>query len=53
MGTVGKKWRLDKTYIKVKVKWRYLYRAVDKGENLPRRQAGTVEFLLTIFKILS
>jgi len=46
MGTVGKKWRLDKTYIKVKVKWRYLYRAVDKEGN-------TVEFLLTIFKILS
>jgi len=38
---------MDKTYIKVKGQWRYLYRAVDKKGNLPRRQACTVDFLLT------
>ena len=27
---VGKSWRMDETYIKVKGKWVYLYRAVDK-----------------------
>ena len=37
---VGKRWRLDETYIKVKGEWRYLYRAVDK-------QGNTVDFLLT------
>ena len=37
---VGKRWRLDETYIKVKGVWRYLYRAVDKKGN-------TVDFLLT------
>jgi len=38
--SVGKRWRLDETYIKVKGEWRYLYRAVDKEGN-------TVDFLLT------
>ena len=37
---VGKRWRMDETYIKVKGQWRYLYRAVDKEEN-------TVDFFLT------
>lgn len=37
---VGKSWRMDETYIKVKGKWCYLYRAVDKSGN-------TVDFLLT------
>ena len=37
---VGKRWRMDETYIKVKGQWRYLYRAVDKEGN-------TVDFLLT------
>ncbi len=37
---VGKRWRMDETYIKVKGEWRYLYRAVDK-------QGNTVDFLLT------
>src|SRR3954462_13972119 len=37
---VGKSWRMDETYIKVKGEWMYLYRAVDK-------QGNTVDFLLT------
>jgi transposase-like protein len=36
---VGKSWRLDETYVKVKGQWKYLYRAVDKAGN-------TVDFLL-------
>jgi putative transposase len=36
---VGKSWRVDETYIKVKGQWKYLYRAVDKG-------GDTVDFLL-------
>jgi putative transposase len=27
---VGKSWRMDETYIRVRGEWRYLYRAVDK-----------------------
>src|ERR1700761_3198073 len=27
---VGKSWRMDETYIRVKGEWRYLYRAVDR-----------------------
>jgi len=38
--SVGKRWRMDETYIKVNGQWRYLYRAVDKEGN-------TVDFLLT------
>lgn len=37
---VGKSWRMDETYIKVKGVWRYLYRAVDK-------EGDTIDFLLT------
>ncbi|MDQ3231328.1 MAG: IS6 family transposase [Pseudobdellovibrionaceae bacterium] len=37
---VGKSWRLDETYIKVKGQWKYLYRAVDQEGN-------TVDYLLT------
>ena len=37
---VGKSWRMDETYIKIKGKWRYLYRAVDKA-------GRTIDFLLT------
>ncbi|KMQ11486.1 transposase [Bacillus mycoides] len=29
---VQSSWKLDETYIKVKGKWRYLYRAIDKVE---------------------
>ncbi len=37
---VGSSWRVDETYIKVKGKWTYLYRAVDK-------EGMTVDFLLS------
>ena len=37
---VGKRWRMDETYIRVKSVWRYLYRAVDKN-------GLTIDFLLT------
>jgi putative transposase len=36
---VGNSWRMDKTYIKVKGAWKYLYRAVDK-------HGKTIDFLL-------
>jgi putative transposase len=36
---VGKSWRMDETYVKVKGQWKFLYRAVDKEGN-------TVDFLL-------
>jgi len=36
---VGKSWRMDETYIKVRGQWKYLYRAVDKEGN-------TIDFLL-------
>jgi transposase-like protein len=36
---VGKRWRMDETYVKVRGQWKYLYRAVDKAGN-------TVDFLL-------
>ena len=37
---VGSSWRMDETYIKVKGKWCYLYRAVDKS-------GATIDFLLS------
>jgi transposase-like protein len=36
---VGTSWRVDETYISIKAKWHYLYRAVDK-------HGKTVDFLL-------
>jgi transposase-like protein len=36
---VGRSWRVDETYISVRGRWHYLYRAVDK-------QGKTVDFLL-------
>src|SRR5258708_222541 len=37
---VGRSWRMDETYVKIKGKWAYLYRAVDKDGH-------TIDFLLT------
>ena len=37
---VGRSWRLDETYVKIKGKSAYLYRAVDK-------EGHTIDFLLT------
>jgi len=37
---VGRSWRMDETYIKVKGVWKYLYRVVDK-------EGKTIDFLLT------
>jgi putative transposase len=36
---VGKSWRMDETYVKVRGQWKYLYRAVYKAGN-------TADFLL-------
>ena len=38
--TVGTSWRVDETYVSIKAKWHYLYRAVDK-------HGKTVDFLLS------
>ncbi|EHT97929.1 transposase [Pantoea stewartii subsp. stewartii DC283] len=38
--TVGRRWRMDETCIKVKGEWKYLYRAVDTD-------GQTIDFLLT------
>jgi putative transposase len=38
--SIGKSWRLDETYIEVKGKWTYYYRAVDK-------QGHTIDFYLS------
>src|SRR5215470_1128909 len=37
---VGRSWRMDETYVRIKGKWAYLYRAVDK-------EGHTIDFLLT------
>ena len=37
---VGRSWRVDETYVKIKGQWAYLYRAVDKAGH-------TIDFLLT------
>src|SRR3974377_2041231 len=36
---VGRSWRVDETYVKIKGRWTYLYRAVDK-------EGKTVDFFL-------
>jgi transposase-like protein len=40
---VGTSWRVDETYIRVRGRWTYLYRAVDK-------QGLTVDFLLSEYR---
>lgn len=37
---VGRRWRMDETYIKVKGQWKYLFRVVDTA-------GQTIDFLLT------
>jgi transposase-like protein len=37
---VGRSWRMDETYVRIRGKWAYLYRAVDKVGH-------TIDFLLT------
>lgn len=37
---VGRRWRMDETYINIKGQWKYLYRAVDSA-------GQTIDFLLT------
>jgi len=39
-GPVHRSWRMDETYIKIKGRWRYLYRAVDK-------YGDTIEFMVS------
>lgn len=41
--SVGVSWGMDETYVKVKGKWKYLYRAVDK-------EGRTIDFLLTAYR---
>jgi transposase-like protein len=38
--SMGTSWRIDETYIKIKGKWGYLYRGVDKG-------GQTIDFFLS------
>ena len=38
--SVGRRWRMDETYVKIKGQWKYLYRAVDSS-------GQTIDFLLT------
>ena len=38
--SVRDSWRVDETYVKVKGRWKYLYRAIDK-------KGSTLDFLLT------
>jgi putative transposase len=33
-GKVGRRWYVDETYVKIKGKWAYLYRAIDRDGNL-------------------
>jgi putative transposase len=39
-GKVGRRWYVDETYVKVKGKWSYLYRAIDRDGNLVDSMLG-------------
>ncbi len=38
--TFCRSWHLDETYLRVKGKWKYLYRAIDKN-------GGTIDFMIS------
>ncbi len=46
---VGKRWRMDETYVKVKGQWRYLYRAVEKNPGFPFNKEKTAHIRSKIF----
>jgi transposase-like protein len=49
---IGRSWRLDETYIKVKGKWTYYYRAVDKqgfGDHCTHEPEGSCNGATTNF----
>jgi hypothetical protein len=39
---VGKSWRMDETYVKVRGQWKYLYRAVDKVSRIGVIEPGMI-----------
>ena len=41
--SIGSSWRVDETYLKVKGRWCYLYRAIDSA-------GATIDFLLSAFR---
>ena len=43
LNLTGDSWKLDETYVKIKGKWKYLYRAVDK-------QGNTLDFYLSSYR---
>ena len=42
LGAANKSWRVDETYVRVKGRWCYLYRAIDSA-------GATIDFLLSAF----
>jgi putative transposase len=49
---VGISWRMDETYIKVKGKWVYLYRAVDKESGANKAGIDTINLRLALLFIM-